>query len=138
MTSPITSPTITLIEAYYAAFNAGDMQGFLALLTDDVAHDINQSSREIGIPAFAAFMDDMNRCYAEKIEDLVILTEATGTRAAAEFTVHGKYLQAGHGMPAAHGQAYTLPAGAFFTLRANKIARISNYYNLPAWLAQVS
>lgn len=134
----MTSPAETIIKAYYTAFNAGDMPGFLALLTDDVVHDINQSSRETGKHAFAAFMDDMNRCYEEKIEDIVVLTEPTGTRAAAEFLVHGKYLQASPGMPAAHGQAYTLPAGAFFTLRGDKIARISNYYNLPAWLAQVS
>jgi hypothetical protein len=41
-------------------------------------------------------------------------------------------------MPPAHGQKYTLPAGAFFTLRDDKIARVSNFYNLPDWLAQVS
>jgi len=134
----MTIPSETLIIAYYDAFNAGDLAAFLALLTEDVIHDINQSSREHGKPAFAAFMDEMNRCYHERIADLTVLTEPSGTRAAAEFTVHGKYLQAGYGMPPATGQTYTLPAGAFFEIRDNKIARVSNYYNLPAWLAQVS
>jgi steroid delta-isomerase-like uncharacterized protein len=127
-----------IIQAYYDAFNAQDMESFLALLSDDVQHDINQSARETGKPAFAAFMDQMNQCYRETITDLVILTEATGTRAAAEFMVLGEYLQAGHGMPPAHGQKYQLPAGAFFALRGDKIARVSNYYNLPDWLSQVS
>jgi len=127
-----------LITAYYAAFNNGDHGAFLALLTDDVIHDINQSSRETGKAAFAHFIAEMTTCYRETLTDIVIFTEPTGTRAAAEFIVHGEYLQASPGMPAAHGQHYTLPAGAFFTIRENKVARISNYYNLTDWLAQVS
>ena len=34
--------TAILIEKYYMSFNAGDMDNFLDLLTDDVIHDINQ------------------------------------------------------------------------------------------------
>jgi len=30
-----------------------------------------------------------------------------------------------------------LPGGAFFTLHEGRIARVSNYYNLEDWLAQV-
>lgn len=130
--------THAVIAAYYAAFNAGDIPAFLDLLTDDVRHDINQSGTEIGREAFATFLRDMNRCYRETITDIVILTDASGTRAAAEFMVQGEYLQAPEGLPPARNQKYTLPAGAFFTLRDGKICRISNYYNLPAWLAQVS
>jgi len=127
-----------LIRDYYAAFNAGDEAAFLALLTDDVAHDINQGGRETGKPAFSAFWARMSRCYKETITDIIILTEPSGERAAAEFTVHGEYLAADEGLPPAHGQKYTIPAGAFFTIRDGKVARISNYYNLPDWLAQVS
>jgi steroid delta-isomerase-like uncharacterized protein len=127
-----------LIRDYYAAFNAGDEAAFMALLTEDVAHDINQGERETGKPAFAAFWARMSRCYRETITDIVVLTEPSGERAAAEFTVHGEYLTADEGLPPAHGQKYVLPAGAFFTIRDGKVARISNYYNLPDWLAQVS
>ncbi len=134
----MSEPVEAIIAAYYAAFNAGDWQAFLALLSDDVVHGINQGGVETGKPAFATFMRQMSQCYRETITDLVILTEPGGTRAAAEFVVHGEYLQASPGMPAAHGQKYTLPAGAFFTIRDGKVARISNFYNLPDWLAQVS
>jgi steroid delta-isomerase-like uncharacterized protein len=130
--------THAVIAAYYAAFNAGDIPAFLDLLTDDVRHDINQSGTEIGRQAFTAFLREMNRCYKETITDIVILTDASGTRAAAEFVVQGEYLQAQEGLPPAKNQKYTLPAGAFFTLSGDKICRISNYYNLPAWIAQVS
>jgi len=127
-----------LIRDYYAAFNAGDEAAFMALLTDDVAHDINQGDRETGKQAFSAFWARMSRCYKETITDIVVLTEPSGERAAAEFVVHGEYLTADEGLPPAHGQKYVLPAGAFFTIRDGKVARISNYYNLPDWLAQVS
>jgi steroid delta-isomerase-like uncharacterized protein len=128
----------SVLTAYYAAFNAGDMEAFLDLMTDDVQHDINQSRRQLGKPAFAAFMKEMNRCYRDKITDLVVLADASGTRAAAEYVVHGEYLMAGPGMPPAHGQKYELQVGAFFTLRDGKISRVTIYYNLADWLAQVS
>ena len=131
-----------LIRAYYAAFNAGDEAAFLALLTDDVAHDVSQGGRETGKPAFAAFIAHMNACYRERIEDLVVMVAPDGTRAAAEFTVHGTYLATDPGVPAgtaaARGQTYVLPAGAFFTLREGRVARISNHYNLGDWVAQVN
>ena len=56
----------------------------------------------------------MNRCYRERLTDLVIMTSADGRRAAAEFVVHGEYLADDDGLPPARGQAYVLPAGAFF------------------------
>lgn len=130
-----------LVRAYYAAFNAGDRAAFLALLADDVAHDISQGGRETGRAAFARFMDHMDRCYRERIEDVVVMVDASGTRAAAEFTVHGTYIATDPGVPAqtkpATGQAYTLPAGAFFTLRDGRVARIANHYNLGDWVRQV-
>ena len=126
-----------LIAAYYAAFNAGDAASMLALLTDDVAHDINQGAREVGRDRFAAFLDHMNRCYRERLEDIVIMTTPDGTRGAAEFTVHGDYLVTDAGLPEARGQHYVLPAGAFFAFRDGRIARVSNTYNLQDWLAQV-
>lgn len=129
--------SVALVQRYYAAFNAGDMVGFLSLLTDDVAHDINQGKRETGKAAFANFMQHMNRCYREQLVDLVVMASEDGTRAAAEFTVLGTYLSTDEGLPPASGQTYRLPAGAFFDIRDGRVARISNYYNLPDWIAQV-
>ncbi len=127
-----------LIRAYYAAFNAGDRAAMLALLTDDVIHDPNQGARRSGKPAFTAFLAGMDAAYAERLEDLVVMVDATGTRAAAEFTVHGQYLRTEDGLPEARGQRYTLPAGAFLTIRDGRIARVATQYNLPDWIRQVS
>ncbi len=127
----------TLIRSYYAAFNAGDFDGMVALLTEDVAHDINQGGREVGRTAFRAFMAHMDSCYSERLADIVVLTERSGTHAAAQFTVHGTYKATDSGLPPAAGQSYVLPAGAFFDIRDGRIARVTNTYNLADWLRQV-
>lgn len=129
--------TTELIQAYYAAFNAGDMPAFLDLLAEDVVHDINQGERQMGKATFATFMNKMNRCYRERLSDIMVMVNHDGSRAAAEFVVHGEYLADDEGLPPANGQKYVLPAGAFFYIKAGKVARISNYYNLNDWIEQV-
>ncbi|BDZ75072.1 MULTISPECIES: ketosteroid isomerase-related protein [Methylophaga] len=130
--------TVKLLEDYYNAFNRGDMDAFLNMLTDDVIHDVNQSGREIGKEAFKKFMDRMNAHYKENIVDISITTNDAGDRAAVEFTVLGEYMSTDEGLPEAAGQTYRLPAGAFFVVRDGKVARITNYYNLEDWIAQVA
>ncbi|MGQ2950686.1 MAG: ketosteroid isomerase-related protein [Agrobacterium sp.] len=125
------------IRAYYDAFNRQDMDAFLALLHDEVVHDINQGERQTGKAAFASFMDHMNHCYKENLTDMVIMASADGKRASAEFTVNGEYLKTDEGLPQADGQKYVLPAGAFFDLKDGKVSRVTNYYNLNDWIAQV-
>jgi steroid delta-isomerase-like uncharacterized protein len=127
----------SLIEAYYDAFNRRDYPAMLALVADDVVHDINQGAREVGKALFQKFVERMDEAYRERLEDLVILADRSGRRFAAEFIVVGKYLRADPGFPEAHGQSYRLPAGAFFEVEGDKIKRVTTYYNLSDWLAQV-
>lgn len=126
-----------LIRAYYDAFNRGDREAMLALLAEDVAHDINQGRRERGKDAFRAFLAHMDRCYRERLSDIAVMTSADGRRAAAEFMVEGAYLATDVGLPPAQGQTYRLPAGTFFAIEDGKIARVTTYYNLQDWIAQV-
>jgi len=127
-----------IIEAYYRAFNAGDFAGMLALLSPDVVHDVNQGKREEGKPAFEAFLGRMNEAYRETLRDITILADSSGTRFAAELIVDGTYLKTDPGFPEAHGQRYSLPAGAFFEVQSGLITRVTTYYNLADWLEQVS
>ena len=127
-----------LVQRYIAAFNAGDWDGMTALVGEDIAHDINQGGREIGRDAFRRFLGMMDLHYDEQLADVVILTEPTGSRAAAEFTVRGTYKQTAPGLPAANGQRYSLPAGIFFEIEDGAITRVSTFYNLKDWIAQVS
>ena len=129
--------TTTLVRSYFDAFNRQDWAGMLALLSDDVRHDINQGGVEQGREAFTRFLAHMDRCYAEQIGDIVVMAEDSGTRAAAEFIVTGTYKQTDEGFPSAMGQTYRLPGGSFFELRGGRIARVTTYYNLKDWLAQI-
>jgi steroid delta-isomerase-like uncharacterized protein len=130
--------TIALIESYYRAFNAGDTGGMLDCLADDVVHDVNQGSRRTGKAAFRDFTAHMERCFAEQLENVTVMATADGTRAAAEFDVLGTYIETGTGLPPASGQTYRLAAGAFFEVEGGRIARVTTYYNLAAWLKQIA
>jgi steroid delta-isomerase-like uncharacterized protein len=130
--------TAALVRRYYDAFNAGDSEGMLACLSDDVIHDINQGERRTGKDKFRAFNARMAHHYRERLEGIVVMVSKDGARAAAEFNVNGTYLNTESGLPPAKGQTYMLPAGTFFAIRDGKIARVTTYYNLTDWIAQVS
>ncbi|WP_106754791.1 ketosteroid isomerase-related protein [Pannonibacter carbonis] len=130
--------SLALLNRYYAAFNAGDTTTMVALVTDDVAHDVNQGGRRTGKALFTEFNAHMTRCYKETLTDIVVFVSEDGTRGAAEFIVNGTYLASDEGLPEAKGQTYRLPAGTFFDIRDGQIARITTYYNLEDWIAQVS
>lgn len=127
-----------LITAYYDAFNAGQTDRMLDLLHDQVEHHVNEGQIRRGKDLFAEFNRHMTESYRENLTDIVVFANDAGDRAAAEFIVNGTYLKTDEGLPPARGQTYRLPAGAFFTLRDGKIARVTTYYNLADWVAQVS
>jgi steroid delta-isomerase-like uncharacterized protein len=130
--------TLATIEAYYAAFNRGDIDGMLATLHDDFAHNVNEGETRLGKQAFVEFCRHMSETYSENLTDIVVFSGAGGTRGAAEFTVNGTYLKTDPGLPEARGQKYVLAAGGFFTLKDGKITRVTTYYNLQDWIRQVS
>lgn len=130
--------TAKLIRTYYEAFNRGDGEAMLAHLTDDVIHDVNQGERRQGKDKFRAFNARMDHNYKEELKDIVVMVSKDGTRASAEFNVHGVYKNSEEGLPPAKGQKYVLPAGTFFAIRNGKIARVTTYYNLTDWIMQVS
>lgn len=130
--------TAALIRDYYAAFNGGNTDGMLAFLSDDVIHDVNQGERRVGIEKFRAFNARMEHNYKEELKDIVVMVSKDGTRASAEFNVHGVYKNSEDGLPPAKGQKYVLPAGTFFAVRDGKITRVTTYYNLTDWITQVA
>jgi steroid delta-isomerase-like uncharacterized protein len=130
--------TAKLIREYYEAFNAGQTDKMIDFLAEDVIHDVNQGERRNGKDKFRAFNARMDHHYKEKLENVVVLVSKDGARASAEFNVHGVYKATDSGLPEAKGQTYILPAGTFFAIRDGKIARVTTYYNLTDWIAQVS
>lgn len=127
-----------VVKTYFDAFNAKDIPGMLACLTENVAHHVNEGDVRAGKEAFAQFCAHMSRCYDETLTGLVILEAKDQGRAAAEFMVNGTYLATDAGLPEARGQTYRLSAGSFFDITDGKISRVTTRYNLSDWIAQVS
>ncbi|HEY0961672.1 MAG TPA: ketosteroid isomerase-related protein [Pseudomonadales bacterium] len=128
----------SVLLQYYQAFNAGNYESMLALLSDDVVHEPSQGEPRKGKQLFREFLQHMERCYKEQVIDPVILVSPDGTRAAAEFMLTGTYLQTDSDLPPAKGQQYRLRVGTFFELDGGRITRVSNHYNLNHWLRQIS
>ncbi|MBB5350787.1 steroid delta-isomerase-like uncharacterized protein [Haloferula luteola] len=126
------------IHAYFEAFNAGDTAAMLEMVSEEVAHHVNQGGVRRGKARFAEFNAHMTKCYRELLTDVEVFVGEDPTRAAAEFVVNGEYLTTDEGLPEARGQKYVLPAGSFFELKDGRISRITTYYNLEDWIAQVS
>lgn len=129
--------TRKLITRYYDAFNAQDAEGMLDCLGAGFVHDVSQGESRKGKDKFAAFLAHMNSSYKEVLSDIVVMTNADGSRAAAEFRLKGKYLKTDPGLPKARGQTYKLWVGAFFEVKRGKITRVSTHYNLKDWTRQV-
>jgi len=126
------------VQQYYRCFNNKNWTGMLALLSDDIRHEVNQGETRVGLERYRAFLAHMDECYDERLEDLVFFSEPTGQRVACEFTVHGVYQKTDGDLLPAHGQTYVLPAGAFLEVEDGKITRVTTYYNLPLWIKLVS
>ncbi|RVV99921.1 isopropylmalate/homocitrate/citramalate synthase [Mesobaculum littorinae] len=127
-----------LIRHYFKTFNEGDADGMAALVTEDVAHHVNQGEVRHGRDAFRRFLGETAEAYAERVESLVIFEGDKPGRYAAEFTINGVYKATQDGLPAARGQRYVLPVGSFFEVRGDGIARVSTHYNLIDWIEQVN
>ncbi len=127
-----------LLQRYYNAFNAGDIDEMIACVADDIIHDVNQGERRLGRDRFHAFCARMAHHYREQLTGLTIMVSDDGTRGAAEFNVEGTYLETEPGLPPASGQSYAVPAGSFFAIRDGEITRVTTYYNLTEWIMQVS
>jgi steroid delta-isomerase-like uncharacterized protein len=129
--------SIDLIRRYHEAFNRADWPGMLDLLDEHVVHDLNQGRREVGRERFAAFLQRTTASYEEQLRNVIVMCDDSGSRAAAEYMIHGVYKATDEGLPLAQGQSYALPGGAFFEIANGKIVRVSNYYNLEDWLSQI-
>lgn len=127
-----------ILEQYYQCFNAGNYNGMLELLSDDVVHEPCQGSPRKGKDKFREFLQHMERCYKEVVHNPCIFYSADGKRAAAEFFLTGTYLRTDSDLPPAKGQTYHLRVGTFFEIDGGRIKRVTNHYNLQEWLNQIN
>lgn len=131
-------PSLDVVQQYYLYFNTQNWEGMLSCLAPDIQHDANQGGTHTGLDYYRQFLQHMDECYQENLTDMVFMANEAGNRVACEFIVNGVYKQTDGDLPAATGQSYTLPAGAFLEVKAGKISRVTTYYNLPLWIQLIS
>jgi steroid delta-isomerase-like uncharacterized protein len=130
--------SLAIVKQYYQYFNQQNWEGMLSLLSDDIRHEVNQGEPRIGKALYRSFLQHMDECYQEQLEEMVFLSEPSHSRVACEFVVNGVYKKTDGDFIEAKGQKYVLPAGAFLALENGKITRVTTYYNLTLWLKLVS
>jgi len=128
------SKSVAIVKNYYNFFNKKDYPGMLSLLSPDVVHYISQGDAQKGLDAFALFLKHMDRHYDEKLDEFTFMSSEDGQHVAARFSCHGTYLVTDEPLPPAKNQKYSIPVGAFFEIKNEKITRIDNHYNLTEWV----
>ncbi len=126
-----------IVDAYFAAFNQRRWDAMVALCADDVVHDRNEAGREFGAANLRAYLELTGLCYEERLEELAIMA-GPGGRFAAEWVAVGRYVADEAGLLPARGQPYRLAGGTFLVVAADRITRITTYYNLQSFLDQMA
>ena len=126
---------LSLMQSYVSSFNNHSLEGMLAVLHDEVIHDINEGEQQIGKEKFRVFKTHMDDCYKEQLKNVCYFT--SGNRGAIEFICEGTYLKTDGTLPEAKGQQYAIPAAAFFEMKDEKLFRVTSYYSLKGWLAAI-
>ena len=106
--------TRLLVHRFLDALNAHDLAAASAMLAEDAAYDPPHGTREIGS---GGARDLMAAAPRETIGDIVVMTDETGARAAAEFTRRGN--------AAGTARSYSARGGFFFEIDGGRITRLT-------------
>jgi steroid delta-isomerase-like uncharacterized protein len=130
--------TEATLLAFADAFSAGDHDALIALCHEDVAHDINGASREIGTDRLKLHLATARAHRSDRLADVVALSSPDGARGALDCTLRGTYVASISGLPKANGQRYALPATLVFEIDDGKITRFVTHFDKQEWLRQIS
>jgi steroid delta-isomerase-like uncharacterized protein len=130
--------TESIVKAYLDAANRDDSAAILAMMHEDVAFDVNQSMRQIGLDNLRLLLATKSAHCKEQLADAVIFSSEDGSRGAAEFTWKGTYIATIEGFPQANGQRFSMQAGLFFEVEDGKITRITSHRDMREWVRQIS
>jgi steroid delta-isomerase-like uncharacterized protein len=130
---------VDTMKRLFAALNAGDRDAVLACMHGEVVFDTFDGQREIGRERVRQVLAERASAFRESFRDLTLMGEDSGRRAAAEFTLRGFYQASVGGLPEASGQAFSVPAGAFFDMEDDgRVLRASFMLNQAELLRQLA
>jgi steroid delta-isomerase-like uncharacterized protein len=134
--------TEALVARFFSSLAVRDIAGTMDCLSEDIIHDTPYGNREIGWEPFERYIIHRMRCYRTEYDGLVILSDPSGHRAAAEFVLRAEYIdddeRYGADGPSARGQKLTLQAGMFFEIEDDRIMRLSAAFDRIAILEQLA
>ena len=118
-----------VISRYVSSYNARDIDGMLACVTDDVVFEnisnTGQSMRLEGMPAMAQVAELSGNAFSYRRQRIVNLVAGDG-KAAAEIEFEGKAAVAlPNGVKA--GETVQLRGASFFEFRGKLLSRIADY-----------
>jgi len=110
---------IALVGRYLDSVNRRDAVAALGCLSEDIAHDLPDGTREIGADALRATLAQRASQTDAQMADIVVMASLDGAHAAAEYTLRQEH--------EASGRRAALRAGAFFAIDDGRISRISEH-----------
>lgn len=119
----------TVIAQYMSCYNARDIDGMIACVTDDVVFEnisnTGQSMRLEGKPAMRQVAELSGNAFSYRRQRVVNLV-AAGDSAAAEVEFEGK---AAVDLPTgvAAGETVKIRGASFFEMRAGLLCRVADY-----------
>jgi len=131
---------MSAVTDLYERFNAGDLEGVLALLTDDfVLEDVAAGATFNGPDGFREWVEPFVRAMPDARTEVTRVVDG-GEWVATEHTGRGTHtgpLATPAGEVPPTGRAVELRFGEFFQLRDGKVASLRAYWDIASLLRQV-
>jgi steroid delta-isomerase-like uncharacterized protein len=128
------------VEQLYERFNKRDLDGVLALLTEDfVLEDVALGLRFEGPEGFEAWLTPFLSAMPDASTEVTLVVDG-GDRVATEHTGRGTHtgpLPTPEGEIPASGRPVELKFGEFFQLRDGKIAHFRAYWDSASLMRQI-
>src|SRR5687768_13165604 len=106
----VANPAIEVVKKYYEAYNKGDVDAQVAIMTDKFRHEPNQGEISVGKEKYASYAKDLKQYVNEKCLNVEYFASAKNpSHVIAEYVVEGKYVKSMEGYPKAANQKYKLP-----------------------------
>ena len=126
-----------LVQAWAAAWTAGDRDALLALYTDDASfEEVAFGEVSTGNEAIGATLDREFAAFQDITVDVTNAFQVDG-HAAAEVVFAGTYASQMPGGPPASGQRFSVRVAVIFDLGGERIRRETDYFDAYEFLVQL-
>jgi steroid delta-isomerase-like uncharacterized protein len=125
-----------MLEDYFTAWNAHDVEGILSYFTDDCLYEDVSLNRIVrGKTELRALLESVFADIAGFKMEIKSVFSA-GRWGASEWSMSGRFVHSSLPLPAATGKSFLVRGATIFELSDRKISRNTDYLDLTAFLKQ--